>query len=397
MFKDENFTPTIEHENKVYQVMIEFMKIYLTLSKNNIIHRMIRPDFLFYSNSKLKLVLFTFSCLDLKFVKTTIKHTENKAIENMQTVSDQSKINKVYTEKYDIFFIGKLFYYLLYKRDIFSNKSEEKIKSIIRNLDTHEFPKISQSSIEIIKLCFEENFSRRITPRDLLTKLFQFTVSFLENISFFNNNYEPQDFIEDNDAFNNNFYEDSYALLETENSKLDAKLLSKSLINIGKDIDEMKTDIEKLFCLINNCFELMNAYTDDEIKLSIRVLNCFINIAENFVYECFVEFPLWINNSMGDKENGIANLFHQYTLECFNEIKRFEERLSYYSNEYPNLLLRKEKNINDIVKNIKMLRHDIQNLKQSYDKETEPLIKVINEFLDVVEKDNFIKLFKYKF
>ena len=135
----------------------DFVKAYKVLKDKKILHRIIRPEFIFIKNEQLKIVLFTFSCCSDEELKTTIKDHDHYYYYSKES----NEKNKRYDIKLDIHFIGCLFFFMLFGVQL---KNDESIKSIVeKKLETIKDLPIKK----ILRGCLEEYEEGKIKFDDL--------------------------------------------------------------------------------------------------------------------------------------------------------------------------------------------------------------------------------------
>ena len=98
--KPDKFMPDKQHEEQALKILKEIVNIYQILKAKGMIHRMIRPEFLFYDNQgKLRMSLFGFCSKEKYLVKTTIDKSRNKPAEAIVSVADNVIGDKEYNFK----------------------------------------------------------------------------------------------------------------------------------------------------------------------------------------------------------------------------------------------------------------------------------------------------------
>ena len=108
-----------------------FLDAYKVLKEKKVLHRLIRPEFVFFEKDKLKLVLFSFSCDGDgdRPLRTTVKNSTLY----YDYLSKDEVNNKEYNIELDIDKIGVLFYFMLFgvkpRKDkmSFENRMEERL------------------------------------------------------------------------------------------------------------------------------------------------------------------------------------------------------------------------------------------------------------------------------
>ena len=171
LFKREN--GYLPDEIKGVQIIYDILCIYEIIHKLGIIHRLIKPEFVFYDdNNKLKLSLFVFCCKEVKFIKTTIDKDSNKPGGHIDSKSQRTQQAKDYDFNIDIWFIGELFYYLLYGKYPFPSNEQGDRKAKIKEFNVNNLLNISKESKDLLKVFFEKDKEKQMLLGDIFKFLF---------------------------------------------------------------------------------------------------------------------------------------------------------------------------------------------------------------------------------
>lgn len=168
--KDEkNYTQLSEseRENKACEILKQLLEGVAVLHKNNYMHRDIKP-----SNILICKDYKTFKLGDLGLFKRFLSDfslagaIEYCAPEIIQKRKNPQNKSLTYDNKIDIWSLGTVFYEILTGDKLFRGENE------IFELDLEKpFAKLSNRSLEILKLMLEKNPKKRVSAEDLVGKM----------------------------------------------------------------------------------------------------------------------------------------------------------------------------------------------------------------------------------
>lgn len=312
--REKEETPSKERVMDAVNILDEFLSIYMKLRNYGVLHKLIRPEYLFKDkDNKLKVILFSFACRDVKIMKVW-QEKDNDYEKQVLNRIDTTMLANIYTYRLEVWDIGMLFYFMLYGKELFKHESMRFKKREMKKLVSSKLPGIDQNIQRILQECFEEDNKRidLVCLWDLVKRVKQAMDKGI------NTSIEP-----DPSKFDSVFRNSLKEIQESEKSLKESRLKT--------DAQGIEKEFQDIKYYINRSVSLLSAYKGKVMMsravpkaVTLRVSFYVIKILKMNIQNCKRKYSDKFKE-MNYKDDSILNSFIQFLNDTVSNLDKYEE------------------------------------------------------------------------